>query len=242
MKLVDGLAGLTCCLLMFSYEVATAQNLEKKIDVELSEKRWTTLILLGSKSPQAQPIPAKAPLKSVTKLEFEGPNSGNPHLLNKYQVEGKFVIQNGFLVPQGGNSALLQLPPSDSFQLEGYVGLKGAGGCLILFGWDLETKSGHCLYHSQLRTEGAPWRLCRIEDGKMAPGSDVLLKHEKIDGEGALRMQVVDHKSSLSIFNKPIMNDYQLTDYSAGAIMIGTFNPRYGPKQIGIHSLRMKGW
>jgi len=222
--------------------VAYASQLEKEIDVELSEKRWTTLALLRSRRPNAQPIPAKMPLKSVSELEFVGSMSGNPHLLNEYRVDGAFVIQNGFLVPQREKSALLQLPTADSFELEGIIGLQGEGGWLMLFGWDVEQSTGYCLYHSQLRSPDGPWRLCRIEDGKAVEGSEVLLHKENVNGTGPLEMRVDDGVCQLKILETKIMQDCKLSDYSPGAILIGTFKPRYGPKKIGIRSLRMKGW
>jgi len=243
MKLAHSLAGALCCLLMFSTVNATAQDLEKKIDVELSETKWTTLLLLSRGPVKAEPIPAKIPLQSIRELVFEGPNPGHAHLLSGCNIDGQFVMQNGFLIPEPEKSAALQLPACDSVALEGKVGLDGEGGWFILIGWDLETTSGYCLYNTQLRTQGSPWRLCQIKDAKMVAGSEVeLIAEQKVNGLGGLSMQVVNKKLTLKILNHAIADDYSLKDYTPGAIVFGTYKPRYGPKKMGIQSLRMKGW
>ncbi|MBD3674831.1 MAG: hypothetical protein HUJ26_15040 [Planctomycetaceae bacterium] len=220
-----------------------AQKIEKNLDVEFSETKWTTLLLLRRGPVQPQPIPAKVPLRSMTKLEFEGPNPGHPHLLSKCEVDGRFVMQNGYLIPEPKKSAALQLPSCDSFQLEGKIGLDGEGGWFLLFGWDPENTSGYCLYNTQLRTQGSPWRLCRIENAKMVAGSEVeLVEEEKVNGVGGIQMEVVERELSLKILNHTIADHYALKDYQPGAIVFGTYKPRYGPKKMGLQSLRMKAW
>ena len=220
-----------------------AQKLEKNLDVELSQTEWETLLLLRNGPQQPEPIPAKIPLRSIPDLEFAGPNPGHPHLLASCKVDGRFVMQNGFLIPEPEKSAALQLPSSDSFQLEGIIGLDGEGGWFILFGWDPDTTTGYCLYNTQLRTQGSPWRLCRIEDAKMVSGSEVeLVEEQKVNGVGGIYLQVVEKQLSLKILDHQIAEDYTLKDYKPGAIVFGTYKPRYGPKKIGLQSLRMKGW
>jgi len=238
-----------CLLILFSFCLLSEMNTkhlvaqlpEKKLDIELSDRKWTTLLLLRGSNPQAEPIPVKVPLKSVSALEFEGPQLGHPHLLGSFKADGKFVIQNGMLQRQLGNSALVQLPSADSFELEGKIALKGEGGWLILFGWNEEDRSGYCLYHTQLRLQGAPWRLCEIKEGKAVEGSErELVKEQSINGVGSLLMSVDEKSFTLKILNHTIIDDYTLKNYQPGAIMIGTYNPRYGAKQLGIYSLRMK--
>ncbi|MDC0273647.1 hypothetical protein OAK91_02825 [Planctomycetaceae bacterium] len=243
MRLVHGLAVTICGLIMLSTEIVTAQNLEKKIDIELSETKWTTLLLLKRGPVQPEPIPAKTPLLSMRELEFEGRNIGHAHLLSKCKVDGQFVMQNGFLIPEPEKSAALQLPVCDSFALEGKIGLDGEGGWFILLGWDPETSSGYCLYNTELRTQGSPWRLCQIKGAKLVASSEVeLIEEQKVNGIGGIEMQVVEKELTLKILNHSIADHYTLKDYTPGAIVFGTYKPRYGPKKMGIQSLRMKGW
>ena len=235
--------GIACLVLMGNCWTVSAQKLEKPLDVELSKTKWKTLLLIRKGTSQPEPIPANVPLKSIPDLEFEGPNPGHPHLLASCKVDGRFVMQNKYLIPEPEKSAALQLPASDSFQLEGTMGLDGEGGWFILIGWQPESATGYCLYNTQLRTQGSPWRICRLENGKMVSGSEVeLIEEQKVNGVGGLHMQVVEKQLTLKLLDHTIAEDYTLKDYQPGAIVFGTYKPRYGPKKIGLQSLRMKGW
>ena len=111
---------------------------------------------------------------------------------------------------------------------------------MILIGWDPETTSGYCLYQPQLRVSGGPFHLCRIEKGKTVPDSDREISNVDLNGEGALRMRVLDKELSLQVLDHLIVHDYTLKHYQPGHIMIGTYDSRYGPKKLGIGSLRIR--
>jgi len=209
------------------------------LDVELTP-RWKTLLLLRSPRHKSQPIPADMPMRAMINMTFEGPHPDHPHLLGKYDANGRFILHQGYLQQESGKAALVQLPKADSFDLEGIVNLKGEGSWLILLGWNTETNSGYCLYQPQLRVSGGPFHICRIENGKTVPNSDRELANVDLNGEGALRIQVLEKDLSLQVLDKLIVRDYTLKDYQPGHILIGTYNSRYGPKKLGIRSLRIR--
>lgn len=209
------------------------------LDIELTS-RWKTLLLLRSRRQKAKPIPADMPIQPVINMTFDGPHPEHPHLLGKYDADGRFILHEEYLQQESGNAALVQLPKVDSFDLEGIVNLKGEGSWLILLGWNMETNSGYCLYQPQLRVSGGPFHICRIEKGKTVDKSDRELANVDLNGEGALRIRVLEKKLSLQVLNQAIARDYTLKDYQPGYIMIGTYNSRYGPKKLGIKSLRIR--
>lgn len=218
---------------------AQSQDEPDPLDIELTE-RWKTLLLLRNKRQKSQPIPADMPVRAVINMSFEGPHPTHPHLLGKYEADGRFIMHEGCLQQESGHSALIQLPTADSFDLEGLVNLKGEGSWLILLGWDVETNSGYCLYQPQLRVSGGPFHICRIEKGKTVTDSDREIANVDLNGEGALRIRVLEKELSMQVLDQLIVHDYTLKHYQPGAIMIGTYNSRYGPKKLGIASLRMR--
>jgi hypothetical protein len=209
------------------------------LDIELT-RRWKTLLLLRSSRHKTKPIPADMPLQPVINMTFAGPHPGHPHLLGKYDADGRFILHQGYLQQESGKAALVQLPKADSFDLEGIVNLKGEGSWLILLGWNAETNSGYCLYQPQLRVSGGPFHICRIEKGKTVPKSDQEIANVDLNGEGALRIRVLEKALSLQVLDQAIARDYFLKNYQPGHIMIGTYNSRYGPKKLGIRSLRIR--
>lgn len=221
--------------------IAESQSEEEHdpLDIELTS-RWTTLVLLRNKRHKSQPIPADMPLRAVINLSFEGPHPKHPHLLGKYEADGRFIMHEGYLQQESGTAAMIQLPKGDSFDLEGMVSLKGEGSWLILLGWDMEKKSGYCLYQPQLRVSGGPFHICRIENGKTVAESDREMANLDLNGEGPLRIRVLEKNLSLQVLDQLIVHDYRLKDYQPGHIMIGTYNSRYGPKKLGVASLRMR--
>ncbi len=207
--------------------------------VELTDK-WTTLVLIKRSVPAAQEIPKEILVDSPQEFAFEGPHPDHPHLLGHFRTDGRYMLKAGALQREFGNSALLRLPHADQFDLEGIVQLGKEGGCLFLFGWDEESRSGYCVYHTHLRVSGHHWHLCEIKDGKAVPDSDQFLLQRQVEGQGALRIRIAENKLTLQVANAYILKEHELPNYRAGRVLLGTYSPRYGAKDIGVKSLRMK--
>lgn len=229
-------------LLFLPVAISLADEPEKakKKDVKLT-KRWTPLFLVQGDQHPAQPIPAEFLVENVEKgYSFTGPVPGDQHRLGNYKVDGSFILKEGYLRRELGNSALLRLPEADQFDLEGLMHATGAGGWLILLGWNEEKKSGYCIYNTTLRVSGSKWFICEIKDGKAVPDSDKFLLDRQADGVGALRMRVLKNQLSLQVADDFILLDHALPNYNPGRVMMGTYSPGYGAKNINFKSLRMK--
>lgn len=207
--------------------------------VELSRK-WTTLFLLSPRETGERDIPDGFAVTTVDELELAGPHPGHPHLLGEYKVDGRYRFRDGFLRREGGNAALLRLPAAGSFDLEGQTQVGGLGGCLLLVGWDESHNTGYCIYTTQTKVSGAPWHICEFEEGKVVEGSDREVVRKEVSGYGALKLTLDGKKLSFMLGGETILRNVELPNYEPGGVFLGTFGPRYGPKDISFRSLRMR--
>lgn len=217
----------------------TAKMSEAREEVELRKRRWTALLLLPNGQGEV-PIPDDFNVWNYPK-GYSFSSRGGLHHLADYRVDGEFIIRNGYLRREFGNSALLHLPKADDFELEGLVDIPaGVGGWLILLGWDVEKKSGYVIYCTGLRTFPDQWFVTEIKDGKPVANTFRRLVKRNAEGQGALRVFVENGKVSMQAAGDYLFRDEEMPNYKEGHVAIGTFSPRYGPKNIGIKSLRMR--
>lgn len=160
--------------------------------------------------------------------------------MGQFRIDGEFIIRNGYLQREFGNSALLHLPQAENFDLEGVIQLDGPGGWLMLLGWDIDSKSGYAVYNTQSKVSWSRWYVVEIKDGKAVTNSEKMLVDKRVDGEGALRMSVENKNFFLQVAGAYVLRDQELPNYKEGHVAIGTFSPNYGPRNFGVKSLRMK--
>lgn len=212
---------------------------KKRTDVKLT-KRWFNLVVLDNKANGEGPIPEKMPVWNYPKgYSFTGPKP-DKHRLGDFSIDGEFIVRDGSLRREFGNTALLHLPPAENFDLEGIVSLEGAGGWLMLVGWDIESKSGYVIYDTKLKVSGSHWYVVEILGGQAVPNSERKLASRDAAGEGPLRVRVKDKKISMQAAGAYLFKDEPMPNYTEGHVAIGTFSPQYGAQNIGIKSLRMK--
>ncbi|MBD3674325.1 MAG: hypothetical protein HUJ26_12440 [Planctomycetaceae bacterium] len=234
------IAGLVFCSLLINAVPASAQEeKEEREDVRLSNRKWTNLVYFPRVQQGEAPIPEEFPVWNYPKeYTFTGTKI-DQHRLGNYKVDGEFIVRDGYLVREFGNSALLHLPPAEDFDLEGIIALKDKGGFLILVGWDIKSRSGYAIYQTQL-VQGGPWFLIEFKDGQPVTKEDKQLVNRDVSGEGAFRLRVDDKKLSLQVAGAYLVRDVPLPNYQEGHVAIGTYSPAYGPRTIGIKSLRMR--
>lgn len=219
---------------------AKTKEENKREDVKLSDRRWTTLVLFQKPVKGEAPIPENFPVWNFPKgYQFEG-SKHDQHRLGNFRVDGEFIIRDGYLRREFGNTALLHLPAAQNFDLEGIASFEGIGGWLMLVGWNIETKSGYVIYNTKLRSNTSPWFAIEIKDGKPVPNTERVLVDRRVEGEGALRVRIEDKTISMQVADGYLFKDEKLPNYKEGHVAIGTYSPRYGPQNIGIKSLRMK--
>lgn len=213
---------------------------DKREEIKLSKRRWTTLVLLQDNLKGEFPLPDNFPIWNYEKgYDFVGARVDG-HRLGNFRTDGEFIIRDGYLRREFGNTALLHLPAAENFELEGIMQTEGPGGWLILLGWDVEKKSGYVIYNTQSRVSWSIWFLVEIIDGKAVPDSEKKIVDRHANGEGALRVLMDKKKVSMQAVGAYLFRDEELPNYKEGHVAIGTFSPQYGPKDIGIKSLRMK--
>ncbi|HUG20350.1 MAG TPA: hypothetical protein VMM56_15295, partial [Planctomycetaceae bacterium] len=217
------------------------RNEEKeREEPKLSKRKWTTLVLLNPNLKGASPIPDDFPIWNFEKgYSFRG-SGVDVNQLGDYLVDGEFIIRDGYLRREFGNSALLRLPAAEDFELEGVIQLEGPGGWLMLLGWDLESSSGYVIYNTKLRVSGSTWFVIEIAGGNPVPDSERELVKRDAEGVGALRVLIDKKKVSMQAADEYLFRDEALPNYNPGHVAIGTFSTQYGPQNIGIRSLRMR--
>lgn len=216
------------------------KDVQKHKEIELSDHRWTTLVLFRGNERGEARLPKNLPIWNYEKGYAFAGSGVDQHRLGNFQVDGEFVIRNGYLRREFGNSALLHLPAAENFELEGIIHLAGVGGWMVLLGWDDETRSGHVVYNTRLKVSGSSWFLVEIKNGKPVAKSERLLVRRDAQGEGPLRILVNDKKLSMQAAGDYLFREEELPNYKAGHVAIGTFSPKYGPQNVGIRSLRMR--
>jgi hypothetical protein len=213
---------------------------EEREEPKLSKRKWTTLVLLNPNLKGTSPIPDDFPIWNFEKdYAFKGFKI-NANRLGDYQVDGEFIIRDGYLRREFGNSALLRLPAAEDFELEGIVHLEGVGGWLMLLGWHLESRSGYVIYNTKLRVSGSTWYVVEIEGGIPVPDSERELVVRDAEGVGALRVLIDEKKVSMQAAGEYLFREEPLPNYQPGHVAIGTYSTQYGPQNIGIKSLRMR--
>lgn len=211
---------------------------EQREEIKLSNRRWTNLVFFQNPAQGDFPIPENFFVWNYPKgYGFKG-SGFDQHRLGGFKVDGEFIIRDGYLRREFGNSALLHLPPAENFDLEGIASFEGLGGWLMLVGWNIESKSGYVIYNTKLKN-GSVWFAIEIKDGKPVEKSERVLVTRRVEGEGALRVRVEDKTISMQVADAYLFRDEALPNYQEGHVAIGTYSPSYGPQNIGIKSLRM---
>ena len=195
-------------------------------------KKWTIL-----HRPQAKALPKDSPLEALEDFEFSGPRPGDPFLLGEVKVERGWQVFRGVLQPAGKNTAV-RLGRGENFDLEGQITADGLGGWFLLFGWD--QGHGYALYNVTLKESGSPWLVCEFRDSKGIEDTHREIYRYLWKGAQTFRLSVEDGKVNLLVGKDQIADDLALPNYHEGDIILGTYDTRYGPKHVKVHSLRIR--
>lgn len=196
------------------------------------------LFLGGRPSAVAQPLPPKCPLVSLDDLQFVGPNPSHPFVLGNFATDAAWGVQDGYLQVVSGKNAALQLAWADQFELEGIAHQSGYGGWFVLFGWS----EGHglALHSVSMKDSGSPWFLTEFRGYRAI--NDRTQEFEKFEwrNEQPFKLAVGDDKLSLTVGKFKVFDQLALSGYHPGAIVLGVYDTRYGPRTMKVKSLRIK--
>lgn len=232
------------CLLVVMFLVGIGHAQEQS-DAEpaqevLATTKWQILHLQKRAVVRPLPVPEDSPLKPLATLSFKGPQPGHPFVLGDYSADADWKIANGYLSPTGGKNAALQVAYADQFELDGIMAHAGSGGWFFLVGWD--DGRGFAIHNVRMMTEqsGSPWFLTSFRGNEAIEGETEEFPFFDWKGEQPFSLTVQDEAFTLRVGDKLVFEGQPLNGYAPGAVIIGTYDTRYGPKKIGIKSLRVR--
>ena len=175
----------------------------------------------------------------MEKLEFVGPKPGNDYQLGKFKIDGQWGLQGGLVQRTAGKNAAMILAEAEDFELEGVIDAEGVGGWFWLLGW--KDGKGHGLYNITFRQSGSPWFFTQFDDGDAVEEAQELHKY-RWQGPQPFWMSVNKQKLNLTIGPEKtaFIRDLPLPDYQPGQIILGSYDTKYGPKDVKIYSLRIR--
>lgn len=214
----------------------TATEAEPKLTVT---DKWSVLVNpTGRPRPGIVPLGPKAPIHNLEELVFKGPQTGHPFCLGDFSEDGQFALVNGTVAVVEGKNALLSLAVANDFELEGIVELSGLGGWLMLLGW--HDGHGYSLSNVTLKDSGSPWFICEYRGSEAIVATNNEVRQLQWNGPSPFRMTVKDQQLSVQVDKAFVVENYKLENYTAGEIMLGTYDTRYGPRPLKIKSLRIR--
>lgn len=183
-------------------------------------------------------LPKTAKVTPLDDLQFTGPRPSHPFVLGNYASDGKWGIVNGYLRMVEGKNAALQLAWAEDFELDGIMEHSGFGGWFMLLGWN--DGRGYALSNVNMKESGSPWFLSEFRGGKAI--DDRTKEFEKFDwkGEQPFRLEVKQQALTLEIGKFHVFNKEPLPGYTAGTVVLGVYDTRYGPKPLAVKSLRIR--
>lgn len=204
----------------------------------VAKETWTPLLTPGRGTPKPLPIPNSSKLLSIEELQFIGPEPGHPFVLGQFAVDGRFGLVNGGLQLIDGKNAAVQLAWGDQFELEGIMEQAEVGGWFLLFGWD--QGRGYSVCNVTLRDSGSPWFVSEYRGNQAI--SDRTQEFQKFDWrrEQPFKVTVRENELTFEVGRFKVIDGHPLPAYSPGAIILGVYDTRYGPKPIRVKSLRIR--
>jgi len=189
---------------------------------QLSPK-WLPLYVAGRPARNIQPLTAKDKLVQLDAFELTGPEPGHPFVLGNFVSDGQWGIVAGGVQRTGGKNAVLELARGDQFELQGVMEQIGLGGWFLLIGWD--DGHGYCLSNVLMKESGAPWFLTEFPSFEW-------------QREQPFQLQVADNKLTFNVGQTTVLEQQELKNYQPGAVILGTYDTRYGPRGVRLTSLR----
>lgn len=199
---------------------------------------WTWLYQPRRARAGIAPLPEDSPLEPLVGFQLEGIKPDHPFLIGTFSAGGRWGVARGLLFPAQGTDTALCLARAEEFDLDALLYPEGLGGWFVLFGW--ENGHGYGIYNVEMKESGSPWFTCEFRDSKAIKATHGEISRYSWKGAERLRMTLKEKKLSLKIGDEMIVNDYEYPNYSAGDLIIGTYDTQYGPKRLRIQSLRIR--
>jgi len=236
MKLFRRYAFIFLGLLLISSVSPDAVEAIKQKDVKFG--KWQYLFRVSSKVVGTKPLPQKSSIQSLKDFTITGVFEKDINRLNRVICDGEWGTSQGVLTQISGRAAAIKLGHEKDFELEAGIDARGTGGWFLIFGYD--EGHGYGIYNVTLKTSGSPWFLTEFRDQKGVTGSDREIGRYESRGKESLKLRVIENKVSITIGNRQLLEDVELTSLHEGDIILGTYDTQYGPKPVKIYGLRLR--
>lgn len=200
--------------------------------------RWHVLYSPARRARGTRPLSESAPLKSLSELELTGPEPGHPFVLGEFAVDGRWGIVDGAVARVEGTNAALLLGRAENFELEGLIEMGDVGGWFLLIGWD--QGRGYSIINIGFRESPSPWFITEYRGAAAIADAHQQVARHTWRRQQALRLAIKDRQLNLSVGPVAVLKQQMLANYSAGDIILGVYDTRYGPRSVRIHSLRIR--
>ncbi|MCA9079880.1 MAG: hypothetical protein KDA51_07665 [Planctomycetales bacterium] len=219
------------CTASFAQEAAES---EVRTAPELTAK-WLILHQPQRASRNIQPLTTKHLVVQLDAFQLTGPAPGHPHVLGEFVADGHWGIVQGAIQRTGGKNAVLELARANQFELQGRMEQAGQGGWFLLVGW--ADGHGYCLSNAVQKTS-SPWFLTEFRGGKALANQHTEFPGFDWNGSQPLRLQVEKGELTLQVGQQFVFEKQKLANYQAGAIILGTYDCKYGPRPLRLQTLR----
>lgn len=204
----------------------------------VTSDRWQVLFPIGRRSSASRTLTDRDPLKNLEDLQFTGPQPSHPFVLGNFASDGSWGIVNGGMQRISGHNAALHIAYADQFELEGRMDQTGYGGWFLLLGWT--EGLGYAIHNVTMKQSGSPWFLSAFRGAKAIPEqTSEFLKHEW-KREQPFRVVVRDNNLSMRVGKFDVLDEQPLENYVPGAIILGVYDTRYGPRPVRLTALRIR--
>lgn len=181
--------------------------------------------------------PQKTTLRPLPEFSINGPHPGHAFYLGQFDADCSWKVDDGLLQPDGKNAAL-SLGEGENFVMEGRLDASGLGSWFLLVG-DVDGR-GYGLWNTTMIESGSPWGLFEYRGDRAIDGTAVDIESYEWKGEQPFRLTVQDHAMTLEVGRRKVIDAVPMPNYTAGRVILGAYDTRYGPKKLKLRSLRVR--
>jgi hypothetical protein len=214
------------------------ETMESELDPLSFDKKWRVIHHVPHPKPGMILLTPQMPVEELVDLEIHGPHPDHPFLMGEYKVDGLWHVNSGVIRRRTGKNLALKVGYGENYDIEGVVSLDGLGGWFLLLGY--EDGHGYCISNVNMKTaaSGSPFMMYEIRGNTGLVETDLEITRYVCQPNEQFFLTVKDKKVNLKLSKTVICKDFELPNYHAGSIVLGSYDTKYGPKDVRIHSLR----
>lgn len=215
------------------------ENSENPAAAPKLDTNWHVLVApMRRARPGLRALPQNAPVTPLSEFELTGAKPGDQFQLGNFATDGKWGIQDGAVTRIDGRNAALKLGRAENFELEGILDLGEVGGWFLLIGWD--EGHGYSITNIGFRESPSPWFITEYRGSTAISDTHQEVAKHAWRKEQTLKLTVKQNELNLAVGKTNVLKQQVLPNYSAGDIILGVYDTKYGPRPLRIKSLRIR--